>query len=217
MWAPRGTPKDVYEKVHSAVADTLADSSECERFVQLGQGIWPREKQTPQALALQQRAEIEKGGRSSRRPTSRPIEPTIWARAITRISELGYYGKIAVVVMRPAGERHFLTNLEFLTHAQTVLEWIAGIGLLGAMLGCIYALAVCIIVLRFARSSVQGPAPTPPVTIMVPLHGAEPRLFERCASLCRLEDAGLLQLVFGTHASGRFRDRCDQAIAGCFS
>lgn len=82
---------------------------------------------------------------------------------------------------------------------QTVLEWIAGIGLLGAMLGCIYALAVCIIVLRFARSSEYGPAPTPPVTIMVPLHGAEPRLFERCASLCRQDYAGLLQLVFGTH------------------
>ena len=68
---------------------------------------------------------------------------------------------------------------------QTVLEWIAGIGLLGAMLGCIYALAVCIIVLRFARSSEYGPAPTPPVTIMVPLHGAEPRLFvfaRRCAA-----------------------------------
>ncbi len=60
LWAPRGTPKDVIEKLHSAVADTLADSSVRERFVQLGQGIWPREKQTPQALALQQKAEIEK-------------------------------------------------------------------------------------------------------------------------------------------------------------
>jgi tripartite-type tricarboxylate transporter receptor subunit TctC len=60
LWAPRGTPKDVIEKLYSAVADTLADSSVRERLVQLGQGTWPREKQTPQALALQQKAEIEK-------------------------------------------------------------------------------------------------------------------------------------------------------------
>jgi ceramide glucosyltransferase len=81
---------------------------------------------------------------------------------------------------------------------QTMFDWIAGICALGAMLGCIYALIACFAVLRFARGNVERPSPMPPITVMVPLHGAESRLFERCASLCRQDYAGPVQLVLGT-------------------
>jgi ceramide glucosyltransferase len=37
------------------------------------------------------------------------------------------------------------------------------------------------------------------VTILKPLHGAEPRLFAQLASFCNQNYAGQLQLVFGTH------------------
>jgi len=60
LWAPKGTPKSVIAKLDSAVLESLADPALRQRFVELGQEPWPTEKQTPEALAAQQRAEIEK-------------------------------------------------------------------------------------------------------------------------------------------------------------
>ncbi len=60
FWAPKGTPKDVIAKLHAAVVETLADPAVRQRLTEVGQGIWPREQQTPEALAAQQKAEIEK-------------------------------------------------------------------------------------------------------------------------------------------------------------
>ena len=60
LWAPKGTPKDVIAKLHAALVETLADPAVRQRLIEVGQEIWPREKQTPEALAAQQRAEIEK-------------------------------------------------------------------------------------------------------------------------------------------------------------
>jgi tripartite-type tricarboxylate transporter receptor subunit TctC len=60
LWAPKGTPKDVVAKLYAAVADTLADMPVRQRLTDLGQQIWPREQQTPQALATLQKAEIDK-------------------------------------------------------------------------------------------------------------------------------------------------------------
>ena len=60
LWAPKGTPKDVIASLHAAIVETLADPSVRQRLTDLGQGLWPRDKQTPEALAAQQKAEIEK-------------------------------------------------------------------------------------------------------------------------------------------------------------
>ena len=60
FWAPKGTPKDVIGKLNAAVVETLADPSVRQRMADLGQGTWPREQQTPEGLAAQQKAEIEK-------------------------------------------------------------------------------------------------------------------------------------------------------------
>jgi tripartite-type tricarboxylate transporter receptor subunit TctC len=60
LWAPKGTPKDVIATLNAAVVETLAEPSVRQRFVDLGHEIWPRDKQTPAALAAQQKAEIEK-------------------------------------------------------------------------------------------------------------------------------------------------------------
>src|SRR5258706_4531720 len=60
LWARKGTPKDVIASLHAAVVETLADPSVRRRFADVGQEVWPRDKQTPQALAAQQQAEIEK-------------------------------------------------------------------------------------------------------------------------------------------------------------
>jgi tripartite-type tricarboxylate transporter receptor subunit TctC len=47
-------------KLHAATVETLADPAVRQRFTEVGQEIWPRDKQTPEALAAQQKAEIDK-------------------------------------------------------------------------------------------------------------------------------------------------------------
>ena len=60
LWAPKGTPKDVIAKLNGAVVASLADATVRARFAELGQEPWPREQQTPDGLAAQQKAEIAK-------------------------------------------------------------------------------------------------------------------------------------------------------------
>jgi len=60
FWAPKGTPKDVIAKLNAAVVAALADQLVRSRLADLGQGIFPREQQTPEALGAHHKAEIEK-------------------------------------------------------------------------------------------------------------------------------------------------------------
>jgi tripartite-type tricarboxylate transporter receptor subunit TctC len=60
LFAPRGTPKDVIARLNAAAVDALADPSVRVRLADLGQEIFPRERQTPEALGALQKAEIEK-------------------------------------------------------------------------------------------------------------------------------------------------------------
>jgi len=60
LWAPRGTPKDVIAKLNAAVSDALADPTARQVLADLGQEIFPRDQQTPEALDALQKAEIEK-------------------------------------------------------------------------------------------------------------------------------------------------------------
>jgi tripartite-type tricarboxylate transporter receptor subunit TctC len=60
LWAPKNTPPYVIAKLNAAVADTLADSIVQKRMIDLGQEVFPREQQSPDALHALQRDEIEK-------------------------------------------------------------------------------------------------------------------------------------------------------------
>ena len=60
LWAPKGTPKEVTAKLRTALVEALADPTVKKRFADVGQGIWPPDKQTSEALATQHKAEIEK-------------------------------------------------------------------------------------------------------------------------------------------------------------
>jgi tripartite-type tricarboxylate transporter receptor subunit TctC len=60
LWVPAGTPQDAIAKLDAAAVDALADPLVRERLERTGQGIVPREQQTPQALAAHHKAEIEK-------------------------------------------------------------------------------------------------------------------------------------------------------------
>jgi len=80
-----------------------------------------------------------------------------------------------------------------------LLHWAASICVAGAALGCIYILIECFAVMRFARRPGKADAPAPPVSILLPVYGAEPRQFQRCAAFCRQDYPGPVQLVFATH------------------
>ena len=60
LWAPKATPANVIAKLDRAVIESLADPTVHQRFIELGQEPWPRAEQTPDGLAAQQKAEIEK-------------------------------------------------------------------------------------------------------------------------------------------------------------
>jgi tripartite-type tricarboxylate transporter receptor subunit TctC len=60
MWAPKGTPKDIVSKLNKAVVESLADTVVRQRLADIGQQIYPREQQTPEALGAYHKAEIEK-------------------------------------------------------------------------------------------------------------------------------------------------------------
>jgi len=60
LWTPKGTPKPILDRLHAAAVEALADPAVRARLEALGQDIYPRERQTPQALAALQKSEIEK-------------------------------------------------------------------------------------------------------------------------------------------------------------
>jgi tripartite-type tricarboxylate transporter receptor subunit TctC len=60
LWAPKGIPMPMIDKLNAAIVDAVADPAVGSRFSELGQDIFPREQQTPEALRALQKAEIEK-------------------------------------------------------------------------------------------------------------------------------------------------------------
>ena len=60
VFLPKGTPKDIVTRLNSAIMTALADATVRRRLADIGQEIFPRDQQTPHALAAYQKAEIEK-------------------------------------------------------------------------------------------------------------------------------------------------------------
>lgn len=57
LWAPKGTPTDIIEKLNATVRSVLADPAVKKRLDDLGIGISPRDRQSPEALRAFQKAE----------------------------------------------------------------------------------------------------------------------------------------------------------------
>jgi ceramide glucosyltransferase len=87
------------------------------------------------------------------------------------------------------------------------LYWSTVTAMLVAIVGCGYVAAAAILVDRFVRRRMEPhPAATPGVTILKPLHGDEPGLFDNLASFCDQSYQGSVQMVCGV------RDPKDGAI-----
>jgi tripartite-type tricarboxylate transporter receptor subunit TctC len=60
LYAPKGTPKPVIERLVKAMQEALKDSNVQQRFAELGAVTFPADKQNPQALQAHLKSEIDK-------------------------------------------------------------------------------------------------------------------------------------------------------------
>jgi len=60
LWVPKGTPTEIVLKLDAAIVDALADPTVRKRLTDIGQEIFPRDRQTPEALYAFHKAETER-------------------------------------------------------------------------------------------------------------------------------------------------------------
>ncbi len=80
-----------------------------------------------------------------------------------------------------------------------IMLWLSGLASLMAAAGCLYLIAATVLLGRFARRPLPRAAATPGVTILKPLHGEEPGLFENLASFWSQDYGGPVQMICGVH------------------
>jgi tripartite-type tricarboxylate transporter receptor subunit TctC len=60
FFVPKATPREIISRLNAAAVEALADPAVRSRFIDLGLEIFPRERQTPEALGALQRSDAEK-------------------------------------------------------------------------------------------------------------------------------------------------------------
>jgi ceramide glucosyltransferase len=91
-----------------------------------------------------------------------------------------------------------------------ILLWLAATALVLAVIGCGYLIAAAILVGRTVRARpapAASPTQNPDVTILKPLAGDEPGLYDNLASLCAQDYPGRVQIICGVD------DPADGAVA----
>jgi ceramide glucosyltransferase len=81
---------------------------------------------------------------------------------------------------------------------EDALRWVVNLCLAGASVGCIYLAVSGWLILRYrSTESSKKPAPVP-VSIVMPLCGSEPGLYQRLLALCDQDYPGKVEIVCGT-------------------
>jgi len=87
-----------------------------------------------------------------------------------------------------------------------ILFWSSLAASVLAVVGCGYLITAAIFVGRIARGPAPArPAATPAVTVLKPLHGDEPGLFDNLTSFCVQNYSGRMQIVCGVQDCARCR------------
>ena len=60
LFAPKGTPRDIIDKLNTAVVEALDDPAVRSRLLDLGLDTFPRKQQTPEALDAIRKADAER-------------------------------------------------------------------------------------------------------------------------------------------------------------
>ena len=79
------------------------------------------------------------------------------------------------------------------------IDILGDLGIGASLLGIVYLVAATIAVWSFGRQRAAAPGRRPSVTIMKPVCGADPGLYENLRSFCRQAYDGPVQIVIGAH------------------
>ena len=88
-----------------------------------------------------------------------------------------------------------------------ITPWLVAGFLVLAATGCVYALIAAAAMRRFTGEDASDATAFPSITILKPLHGAEPGLHDKLASFCDQDYPGPVQILFGV------QDANDPAVA----
>jgi ceramide glucosyltransferase len=91
---------------------------------------------------------------------------------------------------------------EGIPDAISFAEFLGDAFLVAAIIGCGFTLVASACILRFPVGSAIDSAAPPPVTILKPLHDAEPGLPARLAAFCRQDYGAPLQILCGMQGHG---------------
>lgn len=91
-----------------------------------------------------------------------------------------------------------MTIAESIPDAISFAHSLGDICLIGAIIGCVFTLVACACVISFPVEDAPNNAPQPSVTVLKPLHDAEPGLPARLAAFCRQDYDGPVQILCGT-------------------
>ncbi len=95
--------------------------------------------------------------------------------------------------------------MDLTTLASQALLWLSPLCLVVAGAGCLYGLAAAVFVTRYGARRSPGFPPgqeRPAVTVLKPLCGLEPNLYENLETVLRQDYAGEVQEVFGVQNAG---------------
>jgi ceramide glucosyltransferase len=101
-----------------------------------------------------------------------------------------------------------------LPDAATFVRSLCDICLAGAFVGCILMLLESAFVLTFRGATAPADGPQPPVTVLKPLHGAEPGLASRLNTFCQQDYDGPIQVLCGARDSASSAASAVRAMRG---
>jgi ceramide glucosyltransferase len=86
-------------------------------------------------------------------------------------------------------------------HHSYILSLTAWVCVATAVIGSVYTLIAAAAVRRFANSATRKATSHPAITILKPLHGFEPELYENLRSFCQQDYAGPVEIIFGVQGA----------------